>query len=61
MLSELDVVKSQRGDIFLKIFYLMKEMDDPNLLMYIILLSKEKLLEQLDLLKVAWTMSSLTQ
>jgi hypothetical protein len=54
MINELDVVKSKRGDLFLKLVDLTKELDDPNLLMDTILLSKEKLLEQLEVLKVAW-------
>jgi hypothetical protein len=54
LLSELDVVKIKRGDIFLKLVDLTKELDGPNLLMDTILLSKEKLLEQLEALKVAW-------
>jgi hypothetical protein len=54
MLNELDVVKSKRGDLFLKLVDLTKELDDPNLLMDTILLSKEKLLDQLEALKVAW-------
>jgi hypothetical protein len=54
MLSELDVVKIKRGDLFLKLVDLTKELDGPNLLMDTILMSKEKLLEQLEVLKVAW-------
>jgi hypothetical protein len=54
MLNELDVVKSKRDDLFLKMFDLTKELDDPNLLMDTILLSKNNLLEQLEVLKVAW-------
>jgi hypothetical protein len=46
LLSELDVVKIKRGDIFLKLVDLTKELDGPNLLMDTILMSKEKLLEQ---------------
>jgi hypothetical protein len=45
LLSECDTVNIKRGDIFLKIVDLTKELDGPHLLMGIILLSKEKLLE----------------
>jgi hypothetical protein len=54
MLNELDVVKIKRGDLFLKLVDLTKELDNPNLLMDTILMSKEKLLDQLEALKVAW-------
>ena len=54
MINEVDVVKSKRGDIFFKLVDLTKELDGPNLSMDTILLSKDKLLEQLDVLKVAW-------
>ena len=54
MINELDVVKSKRGDLFLKIVDLKKELNGPNLLMDTILLSKNNLLEQLEVLKVAW-------
>ena len=39
---------------FLKLVGLTKELDDPNLIMDTILMSKEQLLEQLEALKVAW-------
>jgi hypothetical protein len=54
MLSEFDALKIKRGDLFLKLVDLTKELDGPNLLMHTILMSKEKLLEQLEVLKVAW-------
>ena len=54
MLTELDVVKIKRGDLFLKLVDLTKEIDYPTLLIDTILMSKEKLLEQLEVLKVAW-------
>jgi hypothetical protein len=54
MFNELDVVKLKRGDLFLKLVDLTKELNEPNLLMYTMLMSKEKLLEQLEALKVAW-------
>jgi len=47
-------VKIKIGDLFLKIVDLKKEPDDPNLLMDTIFMSKEKLLEKLEVLKVAW-------
>jgi hypothetical protein len=51
LLSECDVVKIKRGDIFLKLVDLTKELDGPHLLMDTILFSKEKLLEQLEGIK----------
>jgi len=54
MINELDVVKSKRGDILFKLVDLTKESDDPNLLMDTLLLYKDKLLERIDVLKVAW-------
>jgi hypothetical protein len=54
MFNELDVVKLKRGEFFLKLVDLTKELNEPNLLMYTMLMSKEKLLEQLEALKVAW-------
>jgi hypothetical protein len=54
MLSELDAVKSKRCDIFLNLVDLTKKLDGPNLLMDTLILSKEKLLEQLDVLKFSW-------
>jgi len=47
-------MKIKRGDLFLKLVDLTKELNGPNLLMDNILVSKEKLLEQLKALKVAW-------
>ena len=44
----------KRGDIFLKLVDLTKELYGPNLLMDSILMSKEKLLEELEALKFAW-------
>ena len=54
MLSEFDALKIKRGDLFLKLVDLTKELDGPNLLMDTILMSMEQLLEQLEALKVAW-------
>jgi hypothetical protein len=54
ILSELDVVKIKRGDLLLQLVDLTKELDGSNLLIDTILMSKEKLLEQLEVLKVAW-------
>jgi hypothetical protein len=53
MINKLDVVKMKRGDLFFRLVDLTKELNDPNLLMDTILLSKEKLLEQFGVLKVA--------
>jgi len=52
MLSELDDVKIKRGYLFLKLIDLTKDLDGPNLLMDTILMSKEKLFEQLEVLKL---------
>jgi hypothetical protein len=54
LLSECDTINIKRGDIFLKLVDLTKELDGPHLIMDTILLSREKLLEQLEALKVAW-------
>jgi hypothetical protein len=54
MISELDVLKNKRGDLFFKLVDLTKELDGPNLLMDTMLSSKETLIEQLNVLKVAW-------
>jgi hypothetical protein len=40
MMNELDVVKSKRGDLFLKLVDFTKEINIPNLLMDTIILSK---------------------
>ena len=44
MLNEIYVVKIKKGGLFFKHVYLTKELDEPNLLMETILLSKDKLL-----------------
>ena len=54
MINELDVVKNKRGDLFFKLIDLTKELNGPSLLMYTILSTKEQLLEQINVLKVAW-------
>jgi hypothetical protein len=54
MINELDVIKNKRGDLFFKLVDLTKELNGPSLLMDTILSSKEQLLEQLNVLKVAW-------
>jgi len=54
MSFELDVVKIKRGDLFLKLFDLTNKLDNPNLLMDSIVMSKEKVLDQLEGLKVTW-------
>jgi hypothetical protein len=54
MLSECDVINTKRGDVFLKLVDLTKELDIPHLIMDTMLLSKEKLQEQLEALKVSW-------
>jgi hypothetical protein len=54
LLSECDVINIKRGDIFLKLVDLTKELDGPHLIMDTILLSREQLQEQLEALKVAW-------
>jgi hypothetical protein len=54
MISELDNMKSKRGDLLFKLVDLTKDLNSPNLLMDTILLSKEKSLEQLEVLKVPW-------
>jgi hypothetical protein len=54
LLSECDVINIKRGNIFLKLFYLTKELEGPHLIMDTILLSKEELQEQLEALIVSW-------
>jgi len=46
MLSKCDVMNTKRGDLFLKLIDLTKELEGPYLIMDLILLSKEYLLEQ---------------
>jgi hypothetical protein len=53
MLSECDFINTKRGDLFLKIIDLTKELEGPHLIMDSILLSKNKLQELLDALKVS--------
>jgi hypothetical protein len=52
--SECDAMNIKRGVIFLKLVDIKKELDGLYLLMDTILLLKEKLLKQLESLKVAW-------
>ena len=54
LLSECDAFKIKRDDIFLKLVDLTKNLDGLNLLMDAILFSKDKLLKQLEALKVSW-------
>jgi hypothetical protein len=54
MTNEIHVVKNKRGYMFFKILDLTKELDGSDLLMDTTLSSKEKLLDQLNVLKVAW-------
>jgi len=54
MINELDVVKNKRGDLFLKLVDLTKQIEVPSLLMDTIGLSKYKLLELLGVLKFSW-------
>jgi hypothetical protein len=54
MISELDTLKNKRGYLFFKLVDLTKELG-PNILMDTILSSKLHLLDQLSVLKVAWT------
>lgn len=61
MLSELDDVKIKRGYLFLKLIDLTKDLDGPNLLMDTIFMSKEKLFEQLEVLKLHGRVSLPTQ
>jgi len=49
-----DVINNKKCDLLLKFFSLTKEMEGPHLIMDSILLSKEKLQEHLDSLKVSW-------
>jgi hypothetical protein len=55
VLSYCDVINTKRGDVFLKTVDLTTELEGPHVIMDTILLSKEKLQEQLESLKVAWT------
>jgi len=54
MINELDALKNKRGDLFFKLVDLTNELDVPSLLMDTMLSSKEKLLDQLSVLKVSW-------
>ena len=53
-MNELDVVKNKRCDLFFKFVNITKELNGPSLLMDTILSTKEQLLKQLNILKVAW-------
>ena len=53
-MSECDVINDKRGDLFLKLVDLTKELEDPHLIMDSMLLSKDKLQDYLDTLKVSW-------
>jgi hypothetical protein len=53
-MSECDVINAKRGDLFLKLVDLTKELEDPHLIMDSMLLSKDKLQDYLDTLKVSW-------
>jgi hypothetical protein len=55
LLNECDTINIKLGDIFLKLFDFKKVLDDPHLIMDTKKLSREKLLKQLEALKVAWT------
>jgi hypothetical protein len=54
LLSQCDAFIIKRGDIFLKLVDLTKELDVLHFLMNTILLLKYQLLEQLEAIKVAW-------
>ena len=54
MISELYALKNKRGELFFNIVDLTKELDGLGLLMDTMLSSKEKLLDQLSVLKVSW-------
>ena len=54
MLVECDVINTKRGDLFLKLFDLNKELDIPQLIMDSMLLSKDWLQGQLDSLNIPW-------
>jgi hypothetical protein len=51
---ECDVINTKGGDIFLKLVDLTKELEGIHLIMDTIILSREKLQEKLEALKVAW-------
>jgi len=52
LLSECNVINIKRGDVFLKLVDLTKELEGPH--MDMILLSRDKLREKLEALKVVW-------
>jgi hypothetical protein len=54
LLEECDNINGKRGDLFLKLVDLTKELRGPHLIMDSILLSKDQLQEHLDALKVSW-------
>jgi hypothetical protein len=47
MLVECDIINTKRGDLFLNLVDLTKELEGPHLIMDSILLSKDQLQEQL--------------
>ena len=60
MLAECDVINSKRGELFLKLVELKlagstEDVEDPHLIMNSIILSKEKMEEKLDSLKISST------
>jgi hypothetical protein len=54
LLEKCDNINGKRGDLFLQLVDLTKELRGPHLIMDSILLSKDQLQEHLDTLKVAW-------
>jgi hypothetical protein len=54
LLEKCDIINGKRGDLFLQLVDLTKELRIPHLIMDSILLSKDQLQEHLDTLKVAW-------
>jgi hypothetical protein len=54
LLEECDVINTKRGDLFLNLVDLTKELRGPHLIMDSILLSKDQLQEHLDALKISW-------
>jgi hypothetical protein len=54
LLEKCDNINEKRGDLFLQLTNLKKELRGPQLIMDSIILSKDQLQGHLDILKVAW-------
>jgi hypothetical protein len=54
MIVECDAINSKRSDIFFKLLDVTKELEGPHLIMDTIFLTKDRMQEQLDALKISW-------